>query len=164
MNDILTIEISSTVVAWYAAIVASASLIFGVYSILRDTAFIKVRYSLDNYIVGHSGSYKNNVEYLEIEAINVGRRPVRIEKAYIDFYSRNYKALFKDSFSDHRNKILTEENPRTSFIVEKEEIDVMNMKSVVVVSGTGKEFKKYVSAFPTCMTLYYKYIKNDDKK
>jgi len=164
MNNIFTIEISSNIVAWYGAIIASASLIFAVYNIIRDNARVKVKYSFNNRIVGNPAPYKSDIKYIEIEAINAGRRPIRIDKAYIDFYNEDQKALFRDSFSDHRNKILTEENPRTSFLVEQKEIDVKNMRSVTVVSGTGGEFKKYVSKFPTGMELYYKFRKNHDKK
>ncbi|MFA4880837.1 MAG: hypothetical protein WC650_04425 [Candidatus Doudnabacteria bacterium] len=80
-NQILKIEISATVVAWYGAILATISFILtfvlGLLSYLRDKPRIKIKKS-EGWL-----SYDGHLsdDQIIIEAINKGRRTVTLSSA-----------------------------------------------------------------------------------
>jgi hypothetical protein len=75
----LTIEISANVVAWYAAVVATAALIMNVLVTWRDRASIVVT-GMSGYKVTPGGPYDPSKDYLLITVSNLGRRPRTISK------------------------------------------------------------------------------------
>ena len=78
LDSIIKIEVSASAVAWYGAIVATASLLIILFGYLRDRAKIKVRLS-QGFLV-----YDNQLgdqDQVFIEAINVGRRTVTLNGA-----------------------------------------------------------------------------------
>ena len=69
-------------------------------------------------IIGQ-GTYDENKLYFNIDVINKGRRPIKIEKAAIRIFGKGSPfLLLNDSFTSHRPKVLTEKEPRTSFLAE----------------------------------------------
>lgn len=153
-SNSITIQITAESVAWYAAIVATVGIVISLYNAWRDRARIKINYNPHMYINnGESLNYPTGVKHLSIDVINIGRRPIRIEMVYLLIAGDNKKTLLTDSFAEHRPKVITEEKPRTTFLVKEDLVDLSKVYCVIVVDGTGRKHKKYISIFPSFILL-----------
>lgn len=155
----LTLEISANTVAWYGAIVATLSIGILLYNTWRDRAVIEIRYQKNMIVSGGQSIYPADKTYFNVSVINKGRRPVNITRAGYRTFGRERKfGLFCDSFSPHRNKILTEESPITEFFVEQDEEVLKSVWYICVYDATGREYRKYLHAFPALWGIW-QYIK-----
>ena len=146
--------------AWYGAIVASLSFAFSVYQIRRDSSRIKI--SLEKGLSFHNASplYKENTDYVGVNVINKGRRPIKITHAAFKILgNEGSQFLLADSFADHRVQVLTEENPKTQFFVEVSLVDVSKIWCIDISDGAGNQYRKYTKKLPTFMRIIY-YFKN----
>jgi len=144
MDTEYTLSISSNIVAWYAAVVATISAAITFYQVWIDRAIIKITYQLDMHVSRNNIGYKKDVEYLVIDVINKGRRPKKIDKAYIKIEGVKEYTLLGDSFSGYRNTIITEENPTTTFLIEQSLIDYSKILYIGAIDATGRRYKKYL--------------------
>lgn len=152
----ISIIISANTVAWFGAIVASISLVFGVYNILRDRPKLKIQFQKDVQLMNTDPLYDSSKTYVSISVINRGRRPIRIESAGLRTVEKgkySYK-LFSDSFCATRPKILNEESPRTDFFAKQELFNLANVWYVYAVDGFGRTHKKYLHKFPTIWRVW----------
>ncbi|MBE0568392.1 MAG: hypothetical protein IH577_01790 [Deltaproteobacteria bacterium] len=145
----MVLEVSGNSVAWYGAIVATISVILSAYNAFRDRARIKITYIKDMIIIGKQDLYNKAKTYFNVTVINKGRRPIRIDRAGLRIIGRKrIYALFSDSFMPHRNKVITEESPKTDFMIEQDD-DLLNSTwYIVVYDGVGKEYRKYLRFIP----------------
>lgn len=148
-------EITASAVAWYGAIVASLSVIFSAYHIWRDSARINIKLEKGLHLYNSEPLYKANVEYVGVEVVNKGRRPIKITQAAFLILGETGKLLLADSFANHRVQVLTEENPKTQFLVEKSIVDFDKIWCVLVSDGTGRKYKKNIKNFPTFIRIFY---------
>lgn len=152
-------EITANSVAWYGAFVATASAIVSFYNAYKDRARIKITYNRDIVIVGPQAIYSKDKTYFNVTVINKGRRPIKITNVGLRCLGRKKKyALFSDSFATHRNKIITEEDPRTEFMMEQDEELLLSAWYIVVYDGTGRKYTKYMKYFP--IKLFYRIVIN----
>lgn len=163
MSTEYTFEISASTVAWYGAIVATAGALISIYNVLRDRPRIKMQFQKDMNIYGHQSVYPKDKTYISITVINKGRRPVNITKAGLRTLGAERKyAMFNDSFSAHRNRVLTEESPTSEFMVEQDE-KILELLSgawyIWTQDATGKMYRKYLHSFPYIWRAVY-WIKN----
>jgi len=158
LDTFLKIEISASVVAWYAAIISTISLIITGYNIWRDRAHIKIKYEPGMVLLGDVSAlgYDPDKRYLSISVINCGRRPIRIESASLKIINKKEFALLASSFSEKRIKVITEDSPATTFLVEQEKIDLKNVWYVLVVDGAGRKYKKYINIFLPIIRFFKK--------
>ena len=147
MSTEYTLSISSNIVAWYAAVVATISAIITFYQVYVDRAVIKIQYQLNMEFSNNFIAYKKDVEYIIIDVINTGRRPKKIDKAYLKMDGMEGELLLTDSFADYRNKIITEDNPTTTFYLEQSLIDYSKILYIGAVDAAGRKYKKYIIPF-----------------
>lgn len=153
--SLVTISITATTSSIYAAVIATVSLVFSVIAVRRDRARIKIKYGKNYSVIkGQLFGYDSNKTYFNVTVINIGRRPVRIEKAALKLMDKGFW-LFTGSFVGHRNKILTEDNPVSEFLVEQETLDFSRVLCISVFDATGREYRKYLSVFPTVHRLIF---------
>lgn len=147
--------ITTNLVAWYGAVVATLSVLFSIYNTLRDRAKIKILYDPNQFLHGAVSSYgyDSDKEYLSINVINKGRRPIKIEKAALKILGRKGYLLLSDSFVDHRTRVITEEEPRTLFLLEQDSVDLNKVLTVFIYDGAGREYKKHIKIFPTFLRI-----------
>jgi hypothetical protein len=141
----LKLEISASVVAWYAAIVATVSCIISFYVSYRDRAKILIKYRRDMMVRGVE-TYDPDKTYFNITVINRGRRPVNIISASFRIFksSKNKYAYLSDSLAVHRNKILTESNPSSEFFVVQDELLLKYAGCIYVKDATGRTYRKFM--------------------
>jgi hypothetical protein len=105
-------------------------------------------------VVGPQNIYSKDKTYFNVTVINTGRRPIRITNAGLRLIGRKKKyALFSDSFATHRNKVITEEEPRTEFMMEQDDKLLNSAWYIVVYDGTGRKYRKYLKYIP--IKLFY---------
>ncbi len=122
-------EISTSAVAWYAAIVATIGAIIAVLNFFRDRARVVIEYQKDRIILGQQSVYEKDKPHFAITVINRGRRPINIAKAYLRIIGGRKKTfhILTDSFAQHRKRVLNEESPSTDFLVPQDEISLENL-------------------------------------
>lgn len=144
--------------ASYAAAVATISLFWHVYSILRDKAKIVLKIEKNRRIVSHNNDnlYNPNIDYIILNVINKGRRPIKITQAGIKVYnSKEGKnvIIFSDSFLPTK-RVLTEENPSTNFACDQSKIDLNNIEYLWARDGADKIYKKYIHSLPVVKKIF----------
>jgi hypothetical protein len=149
------ITISADTVAWYGAIVATASVIFSGINLWRDRPRIKILYR-KSYI-HNAPIYDSNEPYLNIEVINIGRRTIPVGNVGIKLFDGS-ALLLDDSLIRSRNTVLTEQNPRTNFFVLYNIVDFAKSHYISIFDEAGREYKKYFSCIPTIRKLFYKKV------
>lgn len=138
-------EITSSIVGAYGAIVATVGLVISIFNYFRDRAKIVIVYGL-NYYVKNMPGYDPRKQYIAIDVINRGRRPVRLGNAAFKALSPG-SLLINDSLL--RPVTLTEENPKTTFLIEQDGVDLNKMWYIVVYDAAGRQYRKYLTHFPT---------------
>ena len=138
----INISVSASAVAWYGAVVATVGFLVSLYNVWRDRARVKLDYSWNNFIVGDPT--KEDVEYLSVDVTNIGRRPVKITHVGAKEHGKTSTIMFKDGFyRQEEDKILTERRPRTSYLIEQNDIKHKNIWYIFVIDARGKEFRAY---------------------
>lgn len=153
-DQILKIEISASSVAWYGAIVATASVLIALLNYFRDRHRVKITYQKDVKLMGTQGIYDQSKTYFNITVINKGRRPVKIEKAAIKIVGEKGYYLLGDSFAPHRMQVLTEDSPKTEFLADQSLIDLSKIWYIYVYDATGRKYKKYTHILPTFWRIW----------
>ena len=141
----LHIEISTSTVAWYGAIVATisviANIILGMITLLRDRASIKIKIS--HCLLGY-GPKLNEDLHIFIEASNKGRRPVTLISAGFKLENGHNIVFVK---SRELPKELTEGKSYQEWVNKKEiEKDCQKLKTSIRYAwfkdATGRIYKK----------------------
>lgn len=134
----LQLTISAAAVAWYAAIVATLSLGVSLFVALRDRPRITVVGRPGYKVTSPAGGYNPNKLYIMVNVANRGRRPVTVEKAFLQMKSKPH-AILTDSLLRGPQEL--REGRSVTFLVEQEGIDFANVKAVVAIDQTGRHWK-----------------------
>jgi hypothetical protein len=141
MPDI-SIQISANAVAWYAAIVSTIGLVISLYTAWKDRPRIAVSI-IPNMQLVNMPQYDPDKTYIDVTIRNRGRRPTKISTVLLKLYRTRGYTLMSDSLYPHVNRVLTEENPRTSFFVDQDSVDPNQIEYALVTVETGHTHIKY---------------------
>jgi len=136
------IEITASVVAWYAAVVATTSAFFSGLNIWRDRPRIKI--SLNKNMQIHPASIKEDDKtFIAVNVANKGRRTTTI--THVGFYEIGKKetGLLADSFIKGPREL--QEGKSTMYLMDQSLIDIEKLKTVIAIDATGKTYKKKIS-------------------
>jgi len=163
MISLMIDNIQQNPVAWYGAVIATISIVINFLNYLKDRAVIKIRFQKDMQILSRSPTpYDSNKTYFVVSVINKGKRPIKIVKAGAKVFRGDKKIMiFSDCFAISGERILTETNPSTDFVVEQELINIDNLEYLWVEDGTGKIYRKYVHSLPKTIFRKLKLIIKD---
>lgn len=141
MPDI-SINITADMVAWYAAIVATASAFILGYSVWNDRSKVKIKIS-KNMKIYPPDRGEEDKRFIMIGVANAGRRPITI--THVGFYEIGKKegGLLGDSFTKGPREI--QEGKSTSYLMDQSLIDIKKLKTVIAIDATGKTYKKRIS-------------------
>jgi len=134
-----SIQISASSVAWYGAIVATLGAGVSIYNAWKDRPRIKIKFELDQYMIGNNSLYPEDKKYLCVNVINKGRGPIKIEQASIRQYGTEGYLILPDSFREHRLKVIDEKSPRTTFATSQDQFNVEKIYCVIVTDGAGNK-------------------------
>lgn len=149
-------EVLLTIVAVWGALTGTISLI---WNIQKERSNVDIKFQRSMRIVGDTPTQHDTTKlYFVLTAINKGRRPVKITKAGCKDILGDGKlyAIFSDSFAVPGDRVLTEINPATDFLVQTDLMDLNNVDFLWVEDGTGKVYRKQVRSFPTFYRVFRK--------
>jgi hypothetical protein len=141
------IQIKTNWVAIYGAIVGTISIIFVILHYFRDRSKITIKTDICFIIDGEPYGYKDKTEYISIEIINSGRRPVKIKSVGGKIIGQKNQIIFTDSLVGKQNKLIDENNPSVNFLTEKKELAVNNFYYFEAIDQTGKRYKKWINCY-----------------
>ena len=156
------INISADVVAVYAAIVATFSAIKVIYDILTDRHKIKLSYRTDVSVQNHP-NYDSNETHFCIEVVNRGKRVVKIVN--VGYFTKDgMKNILTDSLFDLQNRILTDSNPSTSYLLPLNDVDVKQIWYLYALDGRNKTYKQYLMKFGRLHHIKVFFIRRNNKR
>ena len=138
MADI-TIEISAKTVAWYAAIVATASVLFSGFHLWRDRARLRITVSPNMVVYPKGPPYEGTL--VRTTVANCGRRPITI--THVSFENADSSAptlLVGDSVREGPRELT--EGKSTSYLVRQEGLNLSQLTYVCVCDATGKVHRR----------------------
>lgn len=142
------VTISADVVAWYGAIVATIAVIIPGVVAWRDRSRLKIQWK-PNMEVHRNG---RQAQQCVITVSNMGRRPLRISVAGVQFYDNTGVSL--NQYSGDQ-LLLSEENPALHFLMSPERLEGKKIFYVWVQGASGHLHKKYLTLFPSLVYLWW---------
>jgi len=144
------------IVAIWGAITGTVSL---VWNISRERMNIDIKFQRSMRLVGSAPTQHDTTKpYFVLTVINKGRRPIKITKAGCKDILGNGKlyGIFTDSFVVPADRVLTETNPATDFLVQADLMKLENIDFLWIEDGTGKVYRKQIRSFPTFYRIFRK--------
>lgn len=156
LDQNIKIEISSSSIAWYAAIVSTVGIMISFFNYFRDRSKIKIKYKTDVQLINVE-HYDEDKKYLDISVINLGRRPIKLGNVALKMLGKRGYTLLSDSLlnSQGQARVLTEENPITDYFAESYFVDFGKVLFIAVYDATGRRYIRYISLFPTFKRILY---------
>ncbi len=155
----ITIQISADSVAWYGAIIATIAAVVSIYNAWRDRSRIALEFGKNFRRVEE---WDQALFYISI--VNRGRRPVKIDKAWVKLYGYKGEALIADSLGTRLDRTLDERNPKITFWAKESTLDTSRIYCVFASDETGRVYKRYITNFPTFMRLWWVFKKKSVAK
>jgi len=136
----MNITITGDAVAWYGAIVATASAFVGGYAIWRDRAKLTISARPDMKISESIGNYSKDATYIVIEVANVGRRAIHLRQLpFLKLKGKKTAGLVVKGPWQPRDHL--EEGESATMLCKQEGMDLTQVTCVVVKYATGKAWK-----------------------
>ncbi len=143
-----SLTISAAAVAWYGAIVATTAAIISLYVAIRDRSRVVISYQEKMWVM-NSPLHDEHAEYFCVTVRNAGRRTVALGNVGIRLMNGS-ALLLSDSVDGSRNKVLSENNPRTEFLTKRDGLPAtVEFYRIEVYDEAGGKHYKYFSRFPT---------------
>ena len=136
----MNISISANAVAWYGAIVATASVVGGGLEFWRDRAQLKVSARADMTLLQPFEGYSADETYIFIEVANVGRRPINLRQ--LPFFTRKgekTKGLLVTGSWLPKDQL--QEGESAAMLAKQDGLDLSLLTGVVVNDATGRVWK-----------------------
>lgn len=137
---VLSAAISVDVVAWYGAIVATASAMLSGYVVWRDRVRLKVVATPNMRLTEACGNFSTDEDVILIEAANVGRRSITLETTWFELRkSKSPRALFVKSQWRPSSKLA--EGEKATKLCKQRDLDLSTLSCVVVKDATGRKWR-----------------------
>lgn len=158
----MTITISTDLISIYAAIIATFSAVKVIYDILTDRRKIKLSYRTDVTVQNHP-DYNANEQHFCIEVVNTGKRIVKIIN--VGYFTKDgTKNILSDSLFDLQNRILTDSNPSTSYLLPLKDVDIKQIWYLYALDGSNKTYKRYYMRFGRLHHIKVSLIRRKNKR
>lgn len=141
----MTFNVSTEYIALYGAVMATVSIVVSMFSLIlqavtvaRDKKNVRVKMTYDNEIIGGMPLYKEKVDYISIDIVNTGRRPVTITSTGLLLYT-NKKSLPIDAV--RKGRFTLNEGEKESFVMEQESVRKNTVRCVFATDAVGTVYK-----------------------
>jgi len=133
----ITIKVTADGVAWYAAIVATMSAFVAGYAVWRDRVKLVVCVAKD--MIGASLDMKEQSgPFVQVTVANRGRRVIRLGSIALKERRTDHVHLIFNSATRPAVDVL--DGSSHSEILEQAGLDLSNLRLVLVIDGTGREW------------------------
>ncbi len=133
------ITISADVVAWYAAIVATAALIVNAYGAWRDRAHLVVTARSGYRVTPGAPGYSPEKLYISVTVANRGRRPATVSHVWLDVKGMKEKILLDDSILYGSREL--KEGASTTYALDQSSVQLEKVKYVYAGDQTGRQWR-----------------------
>jgi hypothetical protein len=136
----MIINISVDAVAWYGAIVATASAIASGCAVWRDRIKLKVSVRPGMKITESFGNYSKDATYVVIEVANVGRRPIHLcQFPFFKLKGKKQGGLVVKGPWHPKDHL--EEGESATMLAKQDSLDLSQITCVLVKDATGRFWK-----------------------
>lgn len=133
----ISIEVTASAVAWYAAIISTMLMVIQIVNIVRDRVNVVLDITPNIRALG-SGKYKEDTDYIMITVRNRGKRTVTIQSVgYVTKAKKDLNGLLTDSME---TKELMD-GKSTTYLVDQSLINANKIKHFVAYDQAGRAFK-----------------------
>jgi len=146
----ITIQISANSVAWYGAVIATMAAAVSIYNVWRDRSRVVLSFGKN---LRRVEAWDEPLFYVSV--VNRGRRPVRVDKAWVKLYGYDGETLIADSLGTRLDRTLDERNPKITFWVKESTLETKRIYCIFASDETGRVYKKYIKNFPTFTRLLW---------
>ena len=145
----IALTISAEAVAWYAAIVSTASLLVSAWSAWRDRARLVITARSGYHLQNPPPGYSEEKIYLTVSVANRGRRPVTIQKVWLTQKDSKRKSglLLHDSIRQGSAELA--EGKKVDYLLDQAGLDLDTLRGVVAEDLTGRLWKGRVETSGT---------------
>lgn len=144
-------NVTTESVALYGAVVATISILIALFSlalqavtVVRDKKKVLVKLSYNNRIFGEDSPYKEGEDYISMDIINSGRRPVTITSIGLMLYTAR-KYLPVDAV--RKGRFTLQEGEKETFVMEQKLVKQSTVRYVYAIDSTGIAYKKNMDSF-----------------
>lgn len=156
----ISINISASSVAWYAALIGTFGGIKALVDLWNDRGRITIKYMPGMLVKNSRGIYEENKKYFSVEVINKGRRPIKITHVGTKFFDQELTSLFADSFLEGVDRTLTESHPSTNYLVDQTGMQLNKLWYVYAIDAKGNEYREYAGDLKWYLRLYFRFRKH----
>jgi len=145
-DQIIKIEISADTVAWYGAIVATTSLLIGVYKVWIDQPRLKFSVAREYEIWGTDtdGSFKNiepGKAFWMIQIANIGRRSIILNSIGVEWRDKKGGALISRDYNGPVQRFELKPGNSRKIVINSALIDINRVKNIYARDTTGKSHR-----------------------
>lgn len=142
------LNIGASTVAWYAAIISTGAFFISIYNAWKNRPLIHIRYQKGWSVTANDGYYHPGTVYYGVDVMNRGHRTISIGNVGIKLLDGT-ALLLAESVNGKRNGVLTEENPKVTYLTPQDELPFEKFYRIEVYDQAGRVYYKYFSLFPT---------------
>ncbi len=147
----IRLEITAEAVAWYAAIVATfsvlvaaASGVVAAYSLLRDRAKLRVELKPNMKVFPAEPEYDKNKVYIMVRVVNAGRRPATVTHVWLEPRQKGAASMVFADCVKRGSQELTEGKSAT-YLAEQDAVDLQMFRYFCVCDSTGRTYRKRIT-------------------
>ena len=145
-DQIIKIEISANIIALYGAILATISLLIGIYKIWIDRPRLKFSVDREYEILGTdtNGSFKNiepGKTFWMIQIINIGRQSIIINSIGIEWRDRKGGALISKDYNGLVQCFELKSGNSRQIVINSALLDINRVKNIYARDATGKSHR-----------------------
>jgi len=140
----IRLEITAEAVAWYAAIVATASVIVSAYKVMRDRAKLSIEVKPNMKVFPARPEYDPDKTYIMVRVVNAGRRTVTLTHVWFEPKKKGAQNFFLEECLKRGPQELSEGKWAT-YALEQEAIDLRCFRRICVSDSTGRTYCEKIS-------------------
>lgn len=142
-------ELATTIAAWFGAFGTVGLTLFEVYKYLNDKPKLKIstRFNQElytEYVDGKLEKDKVQGTVWTINLANNGSKAIIVTSVAVENHKGKNALITQDSVGNRINRYKLEPGDSTSLTISEKLLDSKNLKTVVVTSAVGKEYRERV--------------------
>lgn len=138
----------TVIAAWFGAIGTVLLFFFEVYKYAKDKPTLKLKIRFNQEIVDElEDGFKKNKQIGSVWTINIAnnwKMPIVIKSVAVINHKARNAIITKDALSNKIQYITLEVGTAFDVIVSEEMLDPKDVKTVIVTSGVGTQYKKRI--------------------
>jgi len=141
---LIRLEITAEAVAWYAAIVATASALVSAYNVLRDRARLLIQVQANMRPLPGDVQHDTTKDHIMVRVVNAGRRPTIITHVWFEPKCKGAPNILLAHCLKMGPQELAE-GKWAAYLLEQTAVDLKEFKYVCVSDSAGRTYRKKIT-------------------